>query len=542
MPNLKSLSSLMHHVVVGCSAIVLAFCTVTTTQAGDEPPYFPRVGALTDDEMQMAKVAWKYFQNNTQANTGLANAVDGYPSTTMWDTASYIAAMMAAYELGMIDKVEFDKRMSTLLKTLLGLDFFQKELPNKVYNTKTAAKVNYVNKPGEIGFSALDLGRLLIWLKIIKERYPEYGNTIDQFVLRWDFRNILDQCGTMYGAMFNKDKKVIYVQEGRLGYEEYSAKGFQLWGFSTCLASRPEPYEMIPLYGVDVPYDSRDPRVLVQHNYVVSESYVLDGIEFDWDMANDRTSNRWLASDTVAKNFAKRIYQAQENRYKATGILTARSEHQLDQAPYFVYDTIFTDGFAWNTITESGKKVPEFSAIALKAALGLWVLWDSPYTDLLAKAIWNQYVPEKGYYEGVYENGKGPIKTFTANNNGIMLETLLYKAQGKLLKFSDVGPMYKKQQPSMWDRTILNVFDATNKRYARPVITPDNPDMIGNAASNFLGKGLFFKIAPSSNKSCPQLSPAFPPNSPSEKCPTCSPCQVCRDGQPVVLPAWSSYR
>jgi hypothetical protein len=33
------------------------------------------------------------------------------------------------------------------------------------------------------------------------------------------------------------------------------------------------------------------------------------------------------------KNFADRVYQAQENRYTITGVLTARSEHQLDKAP-----------------------------------------------------------------------------------------------------------------------------------------------------------------------------------------------------------------
>ena len=33
----------------------------------------------------------------------------------------------------------------------------------------------------------------------------------------------------------------------------------------------------------------------------------------------------------------------------------------------------------------------------------------------------------------VFENGSGPIEVFTANNNGILLAALLYKAQGKIL-------------------------------------------------------------------------------------------------------------
>ncbi|VTM14257.1 Protein of uncharacterised function (DUF3131) [Klebsiella pneumoniae] len=93
-----------------------------------------------------------------------------------------------------------------------------------------------------------------------------------------------------------------------------------------------------------VPYDSRDPRQTSQHNYVVSESYVLYGMEFGFDNPGDRNNSPREYSRPWMKNFADRVYQAQENRYAITGILTARSEHQLDKSPYFVYDTVFSDG------------------------------------------------------------------------------------------------------------------------------------------------------------------------------------------------------
>lgn len=418
-------------------------------------PHPGRNGALTEEEMVLARIAWKYFENNYQPSTGMVNAVDGYPSTTMWDTASYLGGLVSALELGLVDKAEFDRRICTLMTTLNKLDFFRGELPNKAYNTKTGEKVNYANQPGEIGFSALDLGRLLIWLKIIKERYPEHANAIDSSVLRWDFCHVLDTCGTMYGAVLDGDKQVVYVQEGRLGYEEYAAKGFNLWGFKTDRASLPEPYSVIPILGVDVPYDSRDPRKLSAHNYVVSESYVLDGIELNWDRADDRDSDDLTHSDRLTVEFAQRIYKVQEARFRKKGILTARTEHQLDGPPYFVYDTIYTDGYAWNTITEDGKYVPQFAAVSLKGAFGLWVLWDTGYTDLLYQAIRGLHDQEKGFYEGRYENSGGLIKTFTSNNNGIILETLLYKAQGKLLRFGD--------QPSQWDKILADDFSGEDK-------------------------------------------------------------------------------
>ena len=430
--------------------LAAALADETPAQADCRPGPLPaaqyptRSGALTPRELAMARTAWNYFERNTQP-TGLANAVDSYPSTTMWDTASYIGAVVSARELGIISPAAADARLAKLLAALNGLVFFRDELPNKVYQTQTLEKVDYANHPGEIGFSALDLGRLLIWLKIVKERYPQQADAVDRFVLRWKFDHVVDRRGMLFGAMLDADRHTQYVQEGRLGYEEYAAQGFALWGFSTELAARAEPYATVPVYCVDIPFDARDPRKYHQHNYVVSESYVLDGLEFDWDTATDRATGGPRHTHPWMADFARRVYQAQENRFRATGILTARSEHQLEADPYFVYDTVFTDGYAWNTITEDGRYVPQYAAVSLKAALGLWALWQSDYTDRLFEAIAPLSDPARGFDEGLLENGKGPIRAFTANNNGIMLEALLYKAQGKLLKWG-------APRESLWDR------------------------------------------------------------------------------------------
>jgi hypothetical protein len=439
--------------------------------------YPQRRGPLTARELEMARLCWLYFENNYMAETGLVNAVQEYPSTTMWDTASYLAALVAARELSLINKTQFDSRLVALLRTFLTMQLFRGEMPNKAYNTKTAQQVDYGNKPGEIGFSALDIGRLLIWFKIIKERYPEHANAIDRVVLRWDFRNVVDRHGTMFGANVTPEKKVEYLQEGRLGYEEYAAKGFQLWGFMTTRASMPEPFSMIYIYGVRVPYDTRDPREFSQHNYVVSESYVLDGMELNWDHPYDRGTNDEDHSQRWMVNFAHRVYQAQENRFREAGVLTARSEHQLDREPYFVYDTVYSTGYAWNTITDTGKFVPDMAAISLKAALGMWVMWKSPYTDLLFDAIVDAFDPKKGYYEGIFENGSGPIRTQTANNNGIMLEALLYKVQGKILKW---GPV----DGGLWESTNADPFSPNSK--GRPVFIRKRPQEQPGGAGNLL--------------------------------------------------------
>jgi len=63
---------------------------------------------------------------------------------------------------------------------------------------------------------------------------------------------------------------------------------------------------------------------------------------------------------------------------------------------------------------------------------------------MLFDHVANQSEPGKGFDEGVYENGSGPIPLQTANNNGIILAALLYKVQGPILQ-------YHNDQPQMWD-------------------------------------------------------------------------------------------
>jgi len=403
---------------------------VSTPRRDPKAPHPGRYGALTQRERELAQVAWRYFVNNTQASTGLVNAVDNYPSTTLWDAGSSMAGIVSAAGLGIIPRAEAEARLGRMIEALGRLELFKGLCPNKVYNSQTGAKVNYANQPGEIGCSALDVGRALAWMRIVQQRYPALAGSVEKTVAHWNVGSLVRD-GTLYGTAVEKDGSVAFLQEGRLGYEEYAAKGFQLWGYDTSQASKPQPYATLSIYGVRVPYDSRDPRVLGAHNYVVTESYALDAIEFGWDEVGDTRSGPFEHTSGWIAAAAQRVYLAQERRFERTGILTARTEHQLAAEPYFVYDTVFSDGQPWATITDTGKSVPQFAAVALKGAFSLWALWDTPYTDRLFAAVSGAYDPKRGFYEGVLEKG-GNIEAFTANNNGIILQTLLYKTEGRL--------------------------------------------------------------------------------------------------------------
>jgi len=376
---------------------------------------------LSADELKWAKTAWKYFENNFQTDTGMVNSVDQYPASTMWDTASYLMALISARRLDIIDREEFDKRLTLILDTLAEIPLFEGKLPNKSYNTVRAEMVNYRNQSTKrgIGWSAIDIGRLLVRFNIILWNYPDHTEGVKAILKRWKFKAMIKD-GLLYGAAVNGKDKTVLVQEGRIGYEEYAAKSFTLMGMDVSQALKYRDFlSFVDVYGIQVPYDNRDPEEFHAHNYVVSEPYILDGIEFGWDQ--------------ISKEFAYRVYRAQEERYKHTGILTAVSEDNIDQAPWFVYNTVFTDGKVWNCITEKGKDASKFKTLCTKAAFGWQMLYRTGYTGRLIEKVRELYDPEKGWYSGIYERNQVPNKAITCNSNAIILESLCYRKFGKMV-------------------------------------------------------------------------------------------------------------
>ena len=376
---------------------------------------------LTEEEKKWALIAWKYFENNFNPETGMVNSVDQYPASTMWDTASYLMALISAHRLEIIDTEAFDARLSLLLRTLANIPLFEGKLPNKSYNTIKAEMVNYQNQKSEkgIGWSAIDIGRLLTPFNVIVWNYPRHTDEVRQILSRWKFQAMIHN-GLLFGAAVTDDGKSMLVQEGRIGYEQYAAKSMSLMGMDVSRALNYTDYlSFVEIYGIQVPYDNRDPEKYHAHNYVVSEPYILDGIEFGWD--------------EISREFAFRVYTAQEEKHRHTGILTAVSEDNIDRSPYFVYNTVFTDGKIWNCITEQGKDASEFKTLSTKAAFGWHMLYATSYTTELMKKAAELYDPEKGWYSGFYHALKTVNKAVTCNTNAIILESLCYLKFGKMV-------------------------------------------------------------------------------------------------------------
>ncbi|BAZ24222.1 hypothetical protein NIES4073_51150 [Kalymmatonema gypsitolerans NIES-4073] len=374
---------------------------------------------LTAEEQIYARTAWQYFVKNYQPATGFTNSVKDYPSSTLWDMANYLIALNAARSLNLTNQADFDTRLNKFLTTLGNLKLFDDTLPNKVYNAATGEMVNYKNEATElgIGWSALDIGRMLAAFHVIRTCHPQYKDWVEGIVKKWQVGRSLKD-GELQGAAVQPDNSTLLVQEGRFGYEQYAARGYELWGYKAPKAIDLQPFEFVEINAVQIPVDTRDFKSTNGNNYVVSESYILDGIEFG------------LKGELA--DYAARVLDVQKRRYDSTGQLTAVTEDNIDKEPYFLYNTIYANGEKWATITEENKPYPELRSVSTKAAFGWRYLFpDNTYAQKVFDAVKDLKSPDgSGYYAGIYEETKQPNKALTNNTNGLILEILYYKARG----------------------------------------------------------------------------------------------------------------
>lgn len=385
-----------------------------------------RTGALTAEEQRWAAVAWRYFANNAQ-NSGLVNGSDKRPVASLWQIGDTLIALTAARQLNLIDNAEFDRRLTPLLGSLNRLPLTAGGVPNLLYNTQNLSMVGYGNTPQVIGWSSRDMARLMMALRIVAAFHPRYSEYLERVVLRWNFCQVVDKEGQLNAAR-QQQQQLVVQPEGRLGDSEYSAAGFGLWGFANDRSLRP-PLQHVIIDGMALDIDSRDPRTTWTPSAITTTPYVLSGMEYGWQLPGaDRALIR------QQRQRASHVYRVQEMRWQNKGILTARSDFSVSAPPWHVNDTIFGNGYAWNTLADDGKWVPRLAQVSTRAVFGLWALWDTPFTDALMAMTRLQYDAGRGWYEGRVEATGDYNRAITLSTNALVLEALLFKVNmGPLL-------------------------------------------------------------------------------------------------------------
>jgi len=363
---------------------------------------------LSLEDLQHANIAWKYFENNYNPGSGLINSVDGYRVATLWTIGSSLAAYVAAEKMGIIEQKDFDEKIRLVLETLAGIKLYANELPNKVYSTDTVQMLGPYNQPSEtgVGWVAVDIGRVLIWLKIIDNWYRDKSWLVNKIIQSWDFdRLVVD--GEMFGAFFNGQRE-FYKQEGRFGNEQYAAMGLKLWKFNMEAALN---YKLhlahTTSYSMEIPYDNRKDAILT------SDPFILAAIEL-----NGINNDYWDIIET--------IYNVQGARWKSTGIITCVGEDYLATEPWFVYNCIRAKNTNWVCISSQGETTDNLKNISTKITFAWHYLFEEKYTEIAFKKVNNLFNPERGWYAGLFENGE-INNSLNCNTNAIILEAILSK-------------------------------------------------------------------------------------------------------------------
>ncbi len=374
--------------------------------------------ALDPRERALAKAAWSYFARNTDPVTGFASSVKGHPATTMWDLGSQLLGVLAAEDLGLVHAREASELLGRALESLAHLPLCE-GLPAKVYDTRTLTMVDYDGRPapGGLGWSALDIARVLAPLSLVAWRHPELAGAARTAVSRWRLAALSDDA-SLVGASRGPDGNLVLHQEGRLGYEQHAAKDLLAWGVPVApLVDYRAHAITADVHGVPVPRDDRRPA---DHGGarapVLSEPWILDALENGFD--------------AVTLPAARALLAAQRRRFEETGRLTAVSEDHLDRAPWFSYSAVLDGDDVWSARAPDGSPAPDALTLSTKAAVAWGVLFAGDYPDRLLAAAAALVVPGEGLLAGRYDRTGEPNRALALNTNAVVLEALAYRVRG----------------------------------------------------------------------------------------------------------------
>jgi hypothetical protein len=383
--------------------------TAAVATQSSAPAPSPELSAEDRKRFQdAASLAWKYLNDNYQSSTGLVNATADWPNTTLWDIGGQLLAFHSAKGLGLLSQADFDSRVKTVLGTLEKAPLFHNVAYQKIYSTRTGG----IGEGGGKGFAATDLGRFLVAMKVLSVTEPQHAAQIARIVKRIDFKPIVSD-GYMHGQLIGSNGKPFTFQEGRIGYEQYTARGFKEWGADVSnaldLSKNAAP---VKVYGVPLLGDKRF------QDRLLSEPFILYGLE--------------LGMPDDVKQLAENVLRAQQARFDSTGKMTIVSEDASSVPPqYFYYYCVYCNGKPYVIdIAMPGNEQDGPRWVSTKAAFGWYALMPGDYTRKAVGYVASAADPKRGWASGVGEvNGK-PTNAFDINTASVILEAAYYALRG----------------------------------------------------------------------------------------------------------------
>ena len=425
--------SLPPNLLGACLALLLLPATVMA-QVG-EPSTQPSASRvtldtpLTEEELAQAQAAWAYFTSTGDAppaegappRPGLVPARAGAPIASAWSMGDQVAAIVLVHRLGIIDDREFDQRLTRLLTYLANMPLAFGELPNRFYSTDTGAMLGEDFAEGQAGWSAVDTGRLLIWLRIAAEQHPEYASFIRNAVGRFSVCGVVSDQARLQRTRPGENGTE-YSAETSRGYDSYAVQGYRAWGLDAPIPETAPADAEIDIDGLRFPLDvdvtSQAPIMTTPPAYM--------GLEFGF-LTLGPLSGEEVAGGLASGDLMTAVHNLQARRTTEAGLPTARADFRRSEEPFTLYGTILANGYPWSTVDPGGTLYPRLDLISTRAVFGLDAFFDGEAVDTLTALTADLHDPAAGWYEGRYEVTGAYEATRTSATNAFVLEAIGYR-------------------------------------------------------------------------------------------------------------------
>lgn len=363
-----------------------------------------------DALMQDARAAWGYFEKLTNRNTGLCTASNDfsastgsrYDRVTMWDIGSHINALIAAYDLDLLTKSDFQKQTARILNRIKGRKIMGLNLPPEEINVTTGRSTR--------NFNASDTCRLLASLANLANHPMADTTLVNKVVKGWDIKDVVLD-GRLH-AIFGKD----FVPADSSQYAHYSVVGLRRWGFDA-----KSPYS-----------DFQDTASTDQKIQFLESLQVLGPFGTE-PVLLDALDNGVSPSVDYLTDV---LFTAMLSEYRKSGRVLCPSETPLNRSPWFVYQgyQVGDDAQPWKVgIVEKDKAAAtpvadSFMAISCKSAY-LWAaVLDHPFAETLLQTVRTKARNKVGFASCIFvETGQASTNYTDINTNGIILQSIAFR-------------------------------------------------------------------------------------------------------------------
>lgn len=344
--------------------------------------------------IELANNAWQYYQpgKGVSSSTGLHYAHLTFQGFTDWDLGVYVQAIVDAAKLGIIsneDTWDFDYRIDKVLTFLENRSLAENGVPYTWYNAATGE-----NTDDEPQFAA-DAGKLLAALKNVELYRPDFTNRVDHIVKTYTNYEPLSQ-------------DVEYLIDSVNIYDYYVTRAFaEFW--PERFTSKANTILSNIINAPTTEYEG----VILPKAKLMCEPLLHSIFEF--------------SPNSDLMDISRTIYLAHEARYNATGNYAAFSEgNPAGIATHYVWEwVVVPDGRTWVTQRDELNDIHMTPIVFLKAAVGLFVLYKTPFTQSMINSMVPRLQTSAGYLEGISETGQ-TISFTSDKTNGMIIAAARY--------------------------------------------------------------------------------------------------------------------